>query len=139
MVRRDVPAVCRVVRAAYEFLADQQGYSLKQRRRLIEERCSPEWIGSQFLRWRSFVALSGRRVVGALAVNGAEIEELFVRPEDHRHGLGTRLFCKAEQVIVEDGHKRLQVRTTGYAVPFYKAMGAKVMGEERVTCGPLIG
>jgi hypothetical protein len=29
MVRRDVPAVCCVVRAAYEFLAGEEEYSLK--------------------------------------------------------------------------------------------------------------
>lgn len=139
MERRDVPSVCRVVQAAYEFLADEQGYSRKQRRRLLEERCSPEWVGPQFLRWRSFVAISGRRVVGVLAVNGAEIEELFVHPEEHRHGIGTRLFRKAEEVIADDGHPHLIVRTTGYAVPFYEGMGARVIGKERVTCGPLVG
>ena len=139
MSKRDVPAVSHLVGAAYEFLADAENYAPNQRHRLRKERCVPEWVGPQFLRCRSFVAISGSRIVGVLAVNNAEVYELYVHPAYHRHGIGTRLFRKAERLIAAGGHRRLQVSTTGYAVPFYKAMGAKITGKECVTFGPLAG
>jgi len=140
MTRRDVTAVRRVVRDGYEFLAEEEGFSPKQRRRLLEERCSAEWIGEHFMRCHSFVAVSDEEeVVGVVAVDGAEIAELFVAPSHHRRGIGARLFRKAEQAIADSGHQCLEVSTTGYAVPFYEAMGATITGPDIVLDGPLIG
>ena len=139
MTLRDVPAVRSVVRAGYEFLSEKEGFSPKQRRRLQEERCSAEWIEKQFMRCHSFVAVSGKEIVGVVAVDGAEIAELFVAPSHHRRGIGARLFREAELAIADSGHNRLEVSTTGYAVPFYEAMGAKVTGPDIVLDGPLAG
>ena len=139
MTRRDVPAVRRIVRAGYEFLADEEGFSARQRRRLLEERCSAEWIGEHFMRCHSFVAISGDGIVGVVAVDGAEIAELFVAAPLRRRGIGARLFRKAEQVIADNGRPSLEVSTTGHAVRFYEAMGARVICNDLVIDGPLVG
>ena len=87
----------------------------------------------------TFVAKRGAAVAAVIAVRGNEIEELFVDPKYHRQGIGKALFRIAEGLIIDAGHSELRVRTTGYATPFYEAMGAHVHGDEGCGDGPLVG
>ena len=139
MTLNDVPAVSRLVTACYEFLTERQGFSPEQLRRLLAERCSEAWGRETFEAYSRFVAESGGRVVGLVGIEGNDIAELWVDPAWHRRGTGLILFGKAEQVIADAGHATLTVRTTGYAIPFYEAMGARIVGRKPCPGGPLVG
>ncbi len=135
----DVSAVAAVVSAAYRFLADKQGFTDLQLERLLRERCSEEWIRAHYKVCQSFVARQNGAVAAVLVVKGNEIEELFVDAESHGQGIGTALFRVAEELIIDSGHSEIRVWTTGYAIPFYEAMGAHVDGNEECSSGPLVG
>jgi len=139
MTSEDVPAVSRLVTACYEFLAERQGFSPEQLQRLLVERCSEAWIRETFHAYPRFVADSDGCVVGLVGVEDNDLAELWVDPACHRQGIGTMLFAKAEQMIADAGHATLTVRTTGYAVPFYEAMGAHVVAQRPCPGGPMVG
>jgi GNAT superfamily N-acetyltransferase len=83
-----------------------------------------------------YVAEVDGKVVGFMASSGSRVEELFVHPKHHRHGIAAALFRKAES---ECRDSVLTVGTTGYGLPFYQAMGMHVTGTRVVTFGPLEG
>jgi len=90
--------------------------------------------------WDCYVAESDRQVVGALAIDGNDIAELWVDPRRHRQGVGTALFRTAEAVVAAAGHRHLTVRCAAVgARPFYEAMGATVVASVPCPCGPLKG
>jgi GNAT superfamily N-acetyltransferase len=115
-----------------------------ERSRLCESvlRALPEWFGiedatSAYIRDvadlptfavddKGFVAL---RVHGPKA---AEVYVMGVRPEHHRHGIGTALLCAAEDHLRARGVEYLHVKTLGPSRPheayertrrFYEARG----------------
>ncbi len=135
----DIMSVRRIVQECYEFLAQREGFTLEQIRRLVEERCSDDWIGEAYARYQSFVALVDQAVVGVVGIEGNDVAELFVRPDHHCRGVGSILFETAEQAIADAGHSELTVRTTGYATGFYERMGAQTVGKMRCPHGPLVG
>ena len=139
MQLEDVPAVNLLVTDCYRFLAERQGFSAVQFRRLLEERCSENFVRKLFEEFPHYVAESGGRIVGAIGIEGSEVAELWVSPDYHRQGMGRALFRKAEDVIRQAGHAALTVRTTGYATHFYGAMGAHIVGRKPCDGGPLQG
>lgn len=139
MTREDVPAASRLMTACYEFLAERQGFSEEQLRRLLAERCSEAWTRETFEAYPQYVAHVGDSIVGVVGIEGSDVAELWVDPTRHRQGIGTMLFRKAEQLIADTGHTTLTVRTTGYAIPFYETMGARVVDRKPCPGGPMIG
>lgn len=139
MTREDVPAASRLVSACYRFLAERQGFSAEQLRRLLAESCSEAWLEETFDAYPRFVAESGTCVVGLVGVEGNDVAELWVDPAWHGQGIGAMLFRKAERMMRDAGHTTLTVRTTGYAIPFYEAMSAQVVDRRPCPSGPLIG
>ena len=139
MISGDVVAVSKVMRACNEFLAEQEGYSSCQRERMIADRCSEEWVRQTTAQSETYVAESDGRILGLIGLEGNEIAELWVDLGSHRRGIGTRLFSEAERILRSRGHAVLTVHTTGYAVPFYQAMGAHVVGSKPCDSGPLHG
>jgi ribosomal protein S18 acetylase RimI-like enzyme len=139
MARTDIPAASRLTARCYRFLAERQGFSPEQRRRLLMERCSEAWVRETFEAYPRFVAEAGGRVVGLVGIEGNDIAELWVDPARHRQGIGAILFRKAKQVIADAGHTTLTVRTTGYAIPFYEVMGAHVVARKSCPGGPMVG
>lgn len=139
MTHDDVPAASRLVTDCYAFLAAQQGFSSRQLQRLVAERCSEEWIRKDTAHGETYVAESGGEVLGLVGVDQNEIAQLWVAPCAHRSGVGATLFAKAEHVIRRQGSAVLTVHTTGYAIPFYQAMRARIVTTKRCACGPLAG
>ena len=139
MAKPDAQAVSDLVSGCYRFLAGHEGYARAQFDSLLRERCSAGCIQAWLQRYDCFVACSTGAVLGVVAVRGNEIEELFVRPQNHREGVGTRLFTRAERIIRNGGHRKVVVATSGYGVPFYQRMGAHISGAVRCRFGPLKG
>ncbi|MHC5079631.1 MAG: GNAT family N-acetyltransferase [Planctomycetota bacterium] len=139
MTDPDMPGIAAVVKGAYHFLGDRQGFTKHQLDRLLSERCSEAWIREHYGRGSTFVAKREGAVAGVVVVRDDTLEELFVDPNVHRRGIGTALFKTAEAFIFRSGHSTLHVGTTGFAVPFYEAMGARVIGSEACMSGPLSG
>ena len=136
MTAADDSAVSQIVSKCYRLIAKSDGLTPHILDRMIAERCQPEHMAINRGRFTCHVAESDGLVVGFLAVNGGNIEELFVDPEHHRHGIATALFRMMEKGCQ---HSALTVGTTGYGIPFYEAMGMQVTGKRRVTFGPFEG
>jgi GNAT superfamily N-acetyltransferase len=139
MTDADIPSVSDIVSACHRFLAEEHGYSDDQVAALLRDRSSEDAIASWPPSWSRWVAERQGSVVGVVAVEGNEIHELFVRPENHRQGIGRKLFTAAEEAIRAAGHTALTVNTTGYATPFYQRMGARVIDHHECPNGPLQG
>lgn len=139
MILDDVAAVARLVTDCYTFLSQQQGFSSRQLQRLVAERCSEEWVRQTTTLGETYLAESSGEIVGLVRIDGHEIEELWVSPCCHRSGIGSRLFSSAAQLMRQRGYAVLTVHTTGYAIPFYLAMGARIVAKKSCTCGPLEG
>jgi len=131
----DIP-VSQIVSDCYRLIAEPDGLTPEQRDRMISERCQPEHMAVNRDRYAYYVAEQDGTVVGFIAVSDNNIEELFVHPGHHRHGIATALFRKLEDDCQDSV---LTVGTTGFGVPFYEAMGMQVTGSRLVTFGPLEG
>jgi GNAT superfamily N-acetyltransferase len=88
----------------------------------------------------SFVAEIGGRTVGFATVlskdaQGAEMEDLFVEPDEWRKGVGRRLMAEAERRALGVGARRLQVAANPRAQRFYEACGFQVIGQVREAFG----
>ena len=140
MTQSDAHAVSQIVSDGYADLAQQEGFSVDQRERLLNERSTPSDICAWLAQWQCFVAASGEGVLGALAVAGNDVAEIWVSRQHRGKGIGTALFQHAEQVIAEAGLQELTARCAAAGVrPFYEAMGCVVVGVKPCPNGPLTG
>jgi ribosomal protein S18 acetylase RimI-like enzyme len=140
MTESDIKAVSEIVSDGYTYLAKQEGFSPKQLDRLLTERSSKIAISGWLAQWQCYVAELRGSVIGALAIKQNEIEEIWVHPQHHSHGVGTAMFQKAEHLIAKAGYTELILCCAAVSArPFYKAMGAEIVYQKPCSCGPLIG
>ena len=141
MTEADANPVSAIVAADYRLLAVYDGFTPEQLHRLLAERCTADYLREGWLtRWDCYVAESSTRILGAVAIDGNEIAELWVAPECHRQGIGSALFRYAEQRMWEAGHRQLTLHcATMSAQPFYLAMGCDVVDVRPCSGGPLEG
>lgn len=139
MLAEDVPAVSEIVSLGYKFLSGEEGFTQEQIDNLLTHCASEEKIQKWLTKYASFVAEMSGCVVGVIGIEKNDIGELWILPQHHHQGVGTSLFKRAEAYMVKEGHKKLLVNTTGYATPFYEAMGARVVGRKQCSNGPLMG
>ena len=91
-------------------------------------------ISGEFIRTHEvFVATINDEIGGccALVMTGtlAEIEHMWIRPEQMGSGVGRALFEHARARAVEHGATALELSADPYAEGFYARMGAKRIGE----------
>ena len=124
-VRADLPELRRVFRAAS--LASPGDAPL-----LLAHPEHLEFPGEGVADGRTRVAErsseGGGRILGFATVTerddgDAELEDLFVDPPWHRHGVGRRLVADAVAGLRGSGRRRLWVVANGDAVAFYRAVG----------------
>jgi len=139
MAPEDILCVSEIVSECYCFLAKKQGFSDNQLQGLLSERGTKQCIAKWFDKYQTFVSEDDSKLLGVLGTEKNDIGELWVLPSHHGRKIGKTLFQKAEQEIAKAGYPKLTVRTTGYAVPFYKAMGAFVVDQRPCAFGPMKG
>lgn len=80
-----------------------------------------------------FVLEDGARIAGfyGLRAEGSELEllYLFVEPSMMNRGYGKRLWAHAVEVAAKLGFQKITIESDPYAEAFYRAMGARRIGE----------
>jgi GNAT superfamily N-acetyltransferase len=70
-------------------------------------------------------------------VDAAKIRAFFVRPEDARQGLGSRLLAACEDAARAAGFTRLEMGSTVAGIPFYRARGYVEIDEIAIPLGDI--
>ncbi len=129
MTDADVPAVCEVLRAAFTWIADGEGFNDRQREFLLGQRSSEATVREEARNRPHLVACLDGVVVGMAVVKGNEVARLYVHPACHRRGIGRALFDAAVEVIRAAGHTEATVAAlVESAARFYRAMGMAEVG-----------
>jgi GNAT superfamily N-acetyltransferase len=130
---RDVPVILSLIKALaeYEQLADQvESTTADLRTALFGPRPAAEvlmaYAGDQpagfALYFQSFSTFAGRP--------GLYLEDIFVKPEWRRRGLGQQLLARLARIAVERGYGRMEWSVLNWnetALRVYRAVGAKPM------------
>jgi ribosomal protein S18 acetylase RimI-like enzyme len=77
---------------------------------------------------RTWVAVSGEEVLGFVAMDDGRLEQLYLRPDRRRQGLGTLLFRQAQQAEPAGFTFAVFARNTP-ARAFYERLGCRVVAE----------
>ena len=85
----------------------------------------PNWLPA-------WVAIAGEEIVGVASTQGEWIDDLWIRRNRRRLGIGSRLLAHAELEIRGRGHETIRLRvveSNTRAVHFYKSRGWRVCRE----------
>ena len=131
---KDVPTLLAMIRelAAYEKLLDKVEVTQQVlldsifRRRAVEalvaeQEGRPAGYALFFTNFSSFVGKAG-----------IFVEDIYVKPEHRKNGLGKQLFAYIAAVAVERGYSRIDWTCLDWNKPsmaFYEKLGAKPLGE----------
>ena len=126
-------------RDALENLQRRASLALEQYRDVLN--ANPDAIAlpaAQVERGDVLVAETGGRLAGFAALEGSELDGLFVEPDQWRHGIGTVLV----EAAVHEGRRRGLSLITVVAEPsartFYEKCGFRAEGEAQTRFGPAI-
>ena len=72
-----------------------------------------------------FVIKKKNKIIGLIRGRKNKIENLFVKGEYHKRGIGKKLVEKFEKEAKKQKSKEIMIRASLYSVPFYKKMGYK--------------
>jgi GNAT superfamily N-acetyltransferase len=114
----DAPAVTRIFQGA-------RAHSLPYLPVLHDDAEDHAYFAGVVERHEVTLSEEGGVPVAFLALDGDEVDHLYVQPAHHRHGLGARLLTHAQ---ARRDHLELWVfqRNSG-AIAFYKALGFAIM------------
>ena len=73
----------------------------------------------------SLVALDKKSIVGMIRGSEEYIRNLFVLGNYHGRGIGRKLVDKFEKQVKKRDGKKIKIRASIYAIPFYSACGYK--------------
>lgn len=85
----------------------------------------PNWLSA-------WVAIAGEEIVGVTLTQGEWVDDLWVRRDSRRLGIGARLLAQAELEIRGRGHETIRLRvvkSNTRAVHFYESQGWRVRRE----------
>jgi GNAT superfamily N-acetyltransferase len=133
--KKDVPLlkefICAL--AAYEKLAAECFVTEEKLSRTLFSDCpAAEALIATFNDEPAGFALYFQNYSTFLARPGLYLEDLFVKPEFRRNGIGEALFRKLAQIAVERGYGRFEWSALDWNTPairFYERMGAKAMSD----------
>lgn len=83
-----------------------------------------------------YVALLGEKIVATGSLCEGRIKSFFVNPLHHKKGIGAKLVKYLEGVLKKKGYSSVFLRSSKYAVGFYKKLGYK---EIEKICPPEVG
>jgi N-acetylglutamate synthase-like GNAT family acetyltransferase len=71
----------------------------------------------------TYVAVDGNNVVGTAGFDGKQVRTVFVRPDQHKRGVGSLLMRAVEALAIERGLDRLSLLSSITAQGFYQRLG----------------
>jgi len=133
MTDADHAEVAALLQACFEWLADREQYTEKERAFLLGPRSSADTLHAESRTRPHLVARAADgTILGMAAVRENEVARLYVHPAYHGQGVGKALFRAAEAVIVRAGHAEVTVAAmAASAVAFYRARGMSEVGRTR--------
>jgi len=142
---RDIPQLLSLIRRYWEFeqIADFQALRIEMllQRLLDEPRLGAAWVAEESGRIAGYLVAAA---VLSLEHGGlmAEIDELFVLPEQRARGIGAQLLAAAESTLAARGYVRLQLQLgvdNAGAQAFYERHGYCARGGYRLLEKELTG
>lgn len=132
MTDADVTAVSELLQATFNWLADEERFTSRQRAFLVGARSSVETIRDEARTRPHLVARAADgSILGMAAVRDNEVARLYVHPRYHGRGVGGALFRAAEALIREAGHTEVTVAAlVESAAAFYRARGMHEIGRQ---------
>jgi predicted N-acetyltransferase YhbS len=130
MTEADIPRVSEILRAAFRWLAEQEGFDATQLAFLLD-RASEQTVREESKTRPHIVACIGAVVVGMAVVNGNVIARMYVDPAWHRKGVGRTLHEAVIEMIRAEGYGEATVAAlVASSQTFYEAMGMRVYGRQ---------
>ena len=90
---------------------------------------SPEFLIELSKEREFFIAIENSKIIGTITINHDYIGTVFVNPENHYKGIGTKLMVTIENLAKQRKIKKLRLESSINAVNFYEKLGYK-KGEE---------
>ncbi len=127
MTDADHAEVSDLLRACFNWLADREGFTDRQREFLIGPRSSVETVREESRTRPHLVARDpDGTILGMAAIREDEIARLYVHPRYHSRGVGKALFNAAESMIHDAGFTEVTVAAlVESAAAFYRARGMR--------------
>jgi ribosomal protein S18 acetylase RimI-like enzyme len=132
MTDADHAEVSELLRACFNWLADREGFTDRQREFLVGPRSSAETLREES-QTRPHLVARGQdgTILGMAAIRENEIARLYVHPEHHGRGVGKALFQAAESMIRAAGFAEVTVAAlVESAAAFYRARGMQEVGRQ---------
>lgn len=114
------------------FEVDSKDYGINEAKKLIEKYYTKDKLQENFRnRKKVYVAKLNGMIVGTAGIDKSWYSDndeywilsVFVRPENHKQGIGTKLINKIEEYAREINAKRLIIPSTITGSGFYQKMG----------------
>lgn len=132
MTDADHAEVSELLRACFNWLAEREGFTDRQREFLIGPRSGVETLRIESQTRPHLVARDqDRTILGMAAIRENEIARLYVHPQYHGRGVGKALFQAAESMIHQAGFTEVTVAAlVENAAAFYRAQGMHEIGRQ---------
>lgn len=132
MTDADCVEVSDLLRACFNWLADREGFTDRQREFLTGPRSTVETLRAESQTRPHLVARGADgAILGVAAIRENEIARLYVHPRYHGQGVGKALFAAAEAMIHAAGFTEVTVAAlVESAAAFYRARGMHETGRQ---------
>ncbi len=132
MMDTDYAEVSELLRACFNWLADREGFTERQREFLVGPRSGVETLRIESQTRPHFVARDlENTILGMAAIRENEIARLYVHPKYHGRGVGKALFQAAESAICKSGFTEVTVAALAEnAAAFYRALGMREISRQ---------
>jgi predicted N-acetyltransferase YhbS len=120
-VESDARAISQVIIAALR-TTNAKDYSravIEQ----VEKSFSPSAVAALIGKRMVFVALDDQKVIGTASLDGQVVRSVFVDPQSHGRGIGSKLMSMVEQRATSLGVTTLLVPSSITAERFYQKLG----------------
>lgn len=120
-VESDAHAISQVIIAALR-ATNARDYSwavIEQ----VEKSFSPSAVAALIGKRIVFVALDDQKVVGTASLDGQTVRSVFIEPQLHQQGIGSKLVSIVEQAAKAAGVTTLSVPSSITAERFYQRLG----------------
>jgi ribosomal protein S18 acetylase RimI-like enzyme len=132
MTDTDHAEVSKLLRDCFNWLAEREGFTDRQREFLVGPRSDEATLRIESQTRPHLVARDkDGTIMGMAAVREDEIARLYVHPQYHGRGVGKALFCAAESMIRQAGFTEVTAAAlVENAAAFYRAQGMHEIGRQ---------